>query len=452
MKGLKRIALSGRAVCATIHQPSIAIFNSFDSLLLLKRGGETVFFGDLGEYSQSLIEYLQRYDATPKIQPGENPATWMLTTIGAGSAAVQGKPFDYAGSYTVSKLHVQCVERINQITAAAVEEGLVSFPKKYATSKGTQSSTVFYRAMTVYFRCPSYNLVRMLVSAVVALLFGSVYASQRVPENESDMNSRINSIFIAVVFLAVNALNTVLAVFESERNMFYRHKAALMYDSSVIARALTLAEIPFIFMAATIFMVLFYFIMGVSHVFVSFVLVSVPYCGADSLSLFQFANDAKKFFLFFMFFTFNLATYTFTGQMATSLLRDAATAQVVGGLVISMTVLFSGILLRPDQIPSFWIFAYWMFPGHYVFEGIIMSQYENDDTPILASPGTAFYTSLKCASDQICEGTAEEWVASSFPDWNVDNVPWNALYLIGVIIVTRVVTFWALTSLNYRST
>ena len=33
----------------------------------------------------------------------------------------------------------------------------------------------------------------------------SVYASQRVPENEGDMNSRINSIFIAVLFLCVNA-------------------------------------------------------------------------------------------------------------------------------------------------------------------------------------------------------------------------------------------------------
>jgi ABC-type multidrug transport system ATPase subunit len=76
MRGLKRIALSGRAVCATIHQPSIAIFNSFDSLLLLKRGGEVVYFGELGDESSILIDYLQRYDATPKIQPGENPATW----------------------------------------------------------------------------------------------------------------------------------------------------------------------------------------------------------------------------------------------------------------------------------------------------------------------------------------------------------------------------------------
>jgi hypothetical protein len=266
MKGLKQIALSGRAVCATIHQPSVAIFNDFDSLLLLKRGGETIFFGDLGEDNQNLIRYLERYDATPKIQPGENPATWMLTTIGAGSATNK-KPFDYAGSYSQSKIHSQCIEKIDLICADASEDQRVTFPRKYATSKRTQGVAVMKRAMTVYMRSPSYNVIRVLVSGIVALLFGSVYASQRIPEDESGMNSRVNSLFIAVIFLSVNALNTVLAVFEAERNMFYRHKAALMYDSSAIARALTLAEIPFIFMTSSIFMVLFYFIMGVSIFF-----------------------------------------------------------------------------------------------------------------------------------------------------------------------------------------
>jgi hypothetical protein len=51
------------------------------------------------------------------------------------------------------------------------------------------------------------------------------------------MNSE-STLFIAVIFLGVNALNSVLGVFEVERNMFW-HKAALMYDSSAIAGALT---------------------------------------------------------------------------------------------------------------------------------------------------------------------------------------------------------------------
>ena len=32
---------------------------SFDELLLLKRGGRVIFFGSLGERSQDLVDYLQ---------------------------------------------------------------------------------------------------------------------------------------------------------------------------------------------------------------------------------------------------------------------------------------------------------------------------------------------------------------------------------------------------------
>lgn len=220
MRGLKRIAVSGRAVCATIHQPSIAIFADFDSLLLLKRGGETVFFGALAEESSGLISYFERYPSTPKIKAGENPATWMLTTTGAGSSASDKKPFDYAGSYTQSTLRAHCLERIDELCSSPTEENRVSFLSKYATSSRTQSKMVFRRLLKVYFRSPSYNSVRMIVSGTVALLFASVYASQRVPENEADLNSRVNSLFVAVLFLAVNAVNTVLKVFETERNMF----------------------------------------------------------------------------------------------------------------------------------------------------------------------------------------------------------------------------------------
>jgi hypothetical protein len=153
-----------------------------------------------------------------------------------------------------------------------------------------------------------------------------------------------------------------------------------------------------------------------------------------------------------MFFTFCLMTYTYVGQMLMSLFRDSETAQGVGGLIVSMTVLFCGILLRPGAIPNFWIFMYWVTPGHYIFEGIIMSQYDGDDTPIVASTGSAFYNALNCQPSEVqCIGTAEVWVTSSFPDWDVENLPYDALYLIGVILATRFITFFALTKFDYRS-
>ena len=59
MRAVRNIVNTGRTIVCTIHQPSIDIFESFDELLLLKRGGETIFNGQLGEDSKDLIEYFQ---------------------------------------------------------------------------------------------------------------------------------------------------------------------------------------------------------------------------------------------------------------------------------------------------------------------------------------------------------------------------------------------------------
>ena len=64
MRAVRNIVNAGRTIVCTIHQPSIDIFESFDELLLLKRGGETIFNGQLGKDSKDLIEYFQVTTAT----------------------------------------------------------------------------------------------------------------------------------------------------------------------------------------------------------------------------------------------------------------------------------------------------------------------------------------------------------------------------------------------------
>lgn len=57
MEVVKRVAETGRAVICTIHQPSLTVFSYFDHLLLLKRGGRTVYFGPTGTDCSSVLEY-----------------------------------------------------------------------------------------------------------------------------------------------------------------------------------------------------------------------------------------------------------------------------------------------------------------------------------------------------------------------------------------------------------
>lgn len=60
---LRKLANQGQAILCTIHQPSSLLFESFDRLLLLERGGETVYFGDIGPDSQVIRDYFAREGA-----------------------------------------------------------------------------------------------------------------------------------------------------------------------------------------------------------------------------------------------------------------------------------------------------------------------------------------------------------------------------------------------------
>ena len=58
------------------------MFESFDRLLLLAKGGKTVYFGDIGEDSKTVREYFARHGAV--CPSSVNPAEYVLEAIGTG--------------------------------------------------------------------------------------------------------------------------------------------------------------------------------------------------------------------------------------------------------------------------------------------------------------------------------------------------------------------------------
>jgi ATP-binding cassette subfamily G (WHITE) protein 2 (PDR) len=60
---LRKLADNGQAVLSTIHQPSAILFQQFDRLLFLAKGGRTVYFGDIGTDSKTLLDYFEKNGA-----------------------------------------------------------------------------------------------------------------------------------------------------------------------------------------------------------------------------------------------------------------------------------------------------------------------------------------------------------------------------------------------------
>ncbi|KAG9617345.1 putative ABC multidrug transporter, partial [Aureobasidium melanogenum] len=80
---LRKLADAGQAVLCTIHQPSAVLFQEFDRLLFLAKGGKTVYFGEIGENSRTLLDYFEANGAR-HCEDDENPAEFMLEIVNAG--------------------------------------------------------------------------------------------------------------------------------------------------------------------------------------------------------------------------------------------------------------------------------------------------------------------------------------------------------------------------------
>ncbi|KAI3968717.1 hypothetical protein MKX01_028867 [Papaver californicum] len=59
MRAVRNTVDTGRTVVCTIHQPSTDIFEAFDKLFLMKRGGEEIYVVPLGRHSCHLISYFE---------------------------------------------------------------------------------------------------------------------------------------------------------------------------------------------------------------------------------------------------------------------------------------------------------------------------------------------------------------------------------------------------------
>lgn len=74
---MAKLTAHGQAILCTIHQPSAMLFQRFDRLLFLAKGGRTIFFGEVGEGSHVLTKYFEKNGAHP-CPADANPAEWML--------------------------------------------------------------------------------------------------------------------------------------------------------------------------------------------------------------------------------------------------------------------------------------------------------------------------------------------------------------------------------------
>ncbi|XP_060973818.1 pleiotropic drug resistance protein 1 isoform X2 [Cannabis sativa] len=230
MRTVRNTVDTGRTVVCTIHQPSIDIFEAFDELFLMKRGGEEIYVGPLGRHSCHLINYFEAIEGVSKIKNGYNPGTWMLEVSSSAQEIALG--VDFANIYKNSELCKRNKELIKELSSPAPGSKDLYFPTQFSRSLNTQCIACLWKQRQSYWRNPLYTAVRFMFTTFIALIFGTVFwdlGSKR--SNIQDLSNALGSMYCAVLFIGIQNASSVQPVVSVERSVFYREKAAGMYSA-----------------------------------------------------------------------------------------------------------------------------------------------------------------------------------------------------------------------------
>ncbi|KAL3676895.1 hypothetical protein R1sor_026843 [Riccia sorocarpa] len=349
MRTVRNTVDTGRTVVCTIHQPSIDIFDAFDELLLMKRGGHVIYAGPLGRHSQKLIEYFEAIPGVTKIKEGYNPATWMLEV----SSVSREKSLDvnFAEYYVKSELYASNKALVRELSTPAAGSKDLSFATEYSQTPAIQTLGCLWKQNITYWRSPDYNNLRFLFTICAALIFGTIFwrfGAKR--DTQANIFSIMGSMVTASLFIGINNGQAVQPIVATERTVFYRERAAGMYSPLPYAVAQVLIEIPYCFVQTIIYS------------FITYGLISYQW-------------TAAKFFwyLFFLFFTF--LYFTYYGMMAVGLTPNAQIAAIVSAFFYSVWNLFSGFMIFSKRIPVWWIWYYWICPVAWTTYGLIVTQF-----------------------------------------------------------------------------
>ncbi|KAI9930069.1 hypothetical protein MW887_011879 [Aspergillus wentii] len=370
---LRKLVDAGQAVLCTIHQPNSVLFGNFDRLLLLQRGGECVYFGEIGQDSSIMLEYFRRHGAD--CPPDANPAEWMLDAIGAGQARQIGDR-DWGDVWCTSVELEQVKQEIAQIKATRSEQVRQSnssqkMEQEYATPLWHQLKVVCKRTNLTFWRSRNYGFTRLFTHVVISLIAGLAFL--QLDDSRSSLQYRIFVIFNVTIIPAI-ILQQVEPRYDMSRLVFYREAASKTYSQFAFAFSMVTAELPYSILCAVCFFLLLCYIPG-----------------------FQSASD-RAGFQFLMILITELFAVTL-GQTIAALTPNAFIASQLNPPISIIFSLFCGVTIPRPQMPGFWrAWLYQLDPFTRLVGGMVVT--ELHDRPVQCTLGE--YNRFQAPPNQTC--------------------------------------------------
>lgn len=356
---LEKLTKSGQAILCTIHQPSAMLFQRFDRLLFLAKGGKTVYFGDIGKNATTMSSYFERNSGVTC--PTEaNPAEWMLEVIGAapGTHSKVDWPTTWRESpeYAGVKEELQRLAAHPKETAQAVDDGSY---REFAAPFHKQLFEVTSRVFSQYWRTPSYIYSKAALCVLVALFIGFVFWDA--PNSIQGLQNQMFAIFnIFTVFGQL--VQQTMPHFVIQRSLYeVRERPSKVYGWKVFMLSQIIVELPWNTLMAVLMYFCWYYPVGLQN----------NAAAADQVV-------ERGGLMFLLLVVFLLFTSTFTDLMIAGF-ETAEAGGNIANLLFTLCLIFCGVLANPDTLPRFWIFMYRISPFTYLASAMLSTAVANTE-------------------------------------------------------------------------
>lgn len=344
---LRRLALKGRTVVFSIHQPRFSIYKLFDSLMLLSFG-ECVYHGP----SQESLEYFRSIGYA--IEEHNNPPDFFLDVINGEATYTDEKHIDSGESRNeeIKEVHKKLVDSFKKSTLHsrlqnemkpilqqyhhAVETNTVQIlPKiRYATSAFTQFRIVSGRTILNLLRNPQLSVMQWFVLMVFGLIVGAIYWKL---DNDcvTGIQNRVGAFFFIIMNQVFGNLSAV-ELFIKERSIFMHENVSGFYRVSAYFFSKIICDvIPMRLIPVILFSAITYFMLGLQ--------VTVEQFFLYVLTLFLVAMSASGIAFFF-----------------SATVRIFAIANLCIALTYVFMMVFSGLLVNVSTIPAWLRWLKWV--------------------------------------------------------------------------------------------
>ncbi|KAK4549777.1 hypothetical protein LTR36_005078 [Oleoguttula mirabilis] len=354
---MEKLKNSGQAILCTIHQPSAMLFQRFDRLLFLAKGGRTVYFGEVGENSHVLSTYFERNGAH-KCPADANPAEWMLEVIGAAPGTRTDIDWHevWRASAEYQEVHRELETLKNERSKEAplqrttTKDNKASY-REFAAPFTVQMREVTQRVFSQYWRTPSYIYSKMALCLFSSLFIG--FAFFKAELTQQGLQNQMFSIFMLFTIFG-QLVQQIMPHFVTQRALYeVRERPSKTYSWKAFMFANIVVELPWNTLMAVIIFFCFYYPIGLYN---------------NALPTHELHTRGIQFFLFVL--EFLLFTSTFTNMMIAGI-ADAETGGNIANLLFTLSLIFCGVLQTPQALPGFWIFMYRVSPFTYLVEGML---------------------------------------------------------------------------------